>query len=477
MKYPSPSQRKDVAEMRVHLSSLAPDLDLDDELLGVNGPLGTPLDLGFRTVGNRFVIHPMEGWDGTEAGSPSEFTLRRWRRFGASGAKWIWGGEAFAVNAEGRANPNQLCRRNDDTTRADLRALRFALEDEHRRAFGDVSNLAIGLQLTHSGRYSRPTKDRPRPRIAVRHPLLDARVGITGAPTDALLRDDELEAIADDFVHTAKLAAEVGFHFVDVKCCHGYLLHEILGARERPGRYGGSLFDRARYVLGILDRIRDACPKLGLGVRLSVGDTVPYRRDDDGHGVPLQRSGPYPHGFGVDAEDPTRFDLDEPMHFIRMLAEHGVTLLNVTLGSPYVNPHLQRPATYPPSDGYLPPGDPLRYVAEHLRVTRHVKRAFPRLAVVGTGYTYLQEYLPNVAQHEVRNGFVDAVGLGRMVLSYPELPRDVLAGRPLDRKKLCRTFSDCTTAPRNGLRSGCYPLDPFYRAQPESKTLRELKKS
>ena len=91
---------------------------------------------------------------------------------------------------------------------------------------------------------------------------------------------------------------------------------------------------------------------------------------------------------------------------------------------------------------------------------------------MSSGYSYLQEFLPHVAQACVREGWFDAVGLGRMVLSYPELPADVLAGRPLARKQICRTFSDCTTAPRNGLVSGCYPLDPFYRERPERERAR-----
>ena len=149
----------------------------------------------------------------------------------------------------------------------------------------------------------------------------------------------------------------------------------------------------------------------------------------------------------------------------------------MTLGSPYYCPHLQRPATYPPSDGYLPPEDPLLSVIAHLECARRAKAAFPNLVIVGTGYSYLQEYLPHVAQHEVGNGHVDIVGLGRMALIYPDLAKDVLARKPLEKKRICRTFSDCTTAPRNGMVSGCYPLDPYYKDTPEAKRLKEIKKA
>jgi len=152
-----------------------------------------------------------------------------------------------------------------------------------------------------------------------------------------------------------------------------------------------------------------------------------------------------------------------------------VELINLSAGSPYYNPHVQRPALYPPSDGYHPPHDPLIDVARQIDATAALKRAFPDLFVVGSGLSYLQDFLPHVAQHIVRTGQADAVGLGRMALAYPDLPADVLAGRPAARARLCRTFSDCTTAPRNGMVSGCYPLDPFYRVRPEAPIVRSLR--
>jgi hypothetical protein len=148
----------------------------------------------------------------------------------------------------------------------------------------------------------------------------------------------------------------------------------------------------------------------------------------------------------------------------------------VTLASPYYNPHVTRPAIYPPSDGYAPPEDPLIGVMRHLEVVRSLKARFPDFCLMGSGYTYLQEYFPNVAQAALRLGWVDLVGLGRMVLAYPELPRDILEGRGVQKKRLCRTFSDCTTAPRNGLVSGCYPLDAHYKKSEEFKALAALKK-
>jgi 2,4-dienoyl-CoA reductase-like NADH-dependent reductase (Old Yellow Enzyme family) len=397
-------------------------------------------------------------------------------RFGASGAQLIWGGEAFAVRPDGRANPNQLAHGAGADTPASLASLRDALREGAAALDDDPDALVVGLQLTHSGRFARAADGSPRPRIAFRHPLLDERVGIRD--DGALLSDAELDDLIGRYVALARLAQAAGFDFVDVKACHGYLVHELLAARTRPGRYGGDLAGRARFLLETVDAIRAGCPGLGIGVRLSAGDVIPHRGrnpKDVGRPEPWAEGEPYLAGFGVDAQEPTRFDLREPLELLGWLAQRGVREVSVSLGSPYACPHLQRPAAYPPSDGYQPPEDPLAGVAAHLRLVRACKRAHPGLVLVGAGYTYLQEWLPQVAQHELRHGHVDLVGLGRMVLSYPTLPRDVLSGKALDRRRVCRTFSDCTTAPRNGLPSGCYPLDSFYADRPEARRVAAIK--
>jgi 2,4-dienoyl-CoA reductase-like NADH-dependent reductase (Old Yellow Enzyme family) len=172
---------------------------------------------------------------------------------------------------------------------------------------------------------------------------------------------------------------------------------------------------------------------------------------------------PYRWGFGVDANRPTEIDLTETIQFLSLLEELNIPLVNLTAGSPYYNPHIQRPALYPPSDGYQPAEDPLISVARQMSVARELKRRFPNLIVVGTAYSYLQDFLPNVAQAAVREGWIDAVGMGRMILTYPEILHDASEGKPIEHKRVCRTFSDCTTAPRKGLPSGCYPLDSYYK--------------
>lgn len=449
---------------------------------GHAAPLAQPLALFGKRTGNRICVQPMEGWDGTPDGRPTEHTVRRWRRFGRSGAKLVWGGEAIAVRHDGRANPNQLLLTRD--TVADIARLREELVRAHAEAHGSTSDLVVGLQLTHSGRFARPDRhDRAEPVILYRHPLLDRRCGIaSGHP---VLTDGEVRRLVDDFVATARLAADAGFDFVDVKHCHGYLGHEFLSAFTREGAYGGSLANRTRFLREVTEGIRAEAPSLGIGVRLSAFDLVPFVPDPDqsapgrpGPGIPESYCDalPYLYAFGAQHDQPVDIDLAEPLELFDLLRDLGITAVNVTAGSPCYNPHIQRPALYPPSDGYLPPEDPLVGVARQMVVTREIKRAHPDFTLVGTAYTYLQEYLPHVAQAAVREGWTDFVGLGRMMLAYPEMPADVLAGRSVQAKRVCRTLSDCTTAPRNGLLSGCYPMDEHYRRLPDMAKLTASKR-
>lgn len=468
--FPQVRTLADLGAVRARLAELGVDLPLDDEVGGgPDAPLAQPFTVGPRTVGNRFAVLPMEGWDATGAGAPTDLVERRWRRFGESGAKLVWGGEAVAVRADGRANPHQL-RIGPDTVAA-LADLRLITVAAHEQATGRVDDLLLGLQLTHSGRWARPAGE-PAPRIARRDAQLDPRVGVTD--DRAVLTDDDLDELVDDFVAAAVLAHQAGFTFVDVKACHGYLGHELLSRRAPAGRYGGpTLEERSRFHTTVLARIRAAVPDLLLGVRLSAFDIGAWTTGPDGVGVPAEPGSCW--RFGTD--DAGRVaDLREPLELVDRFVEAGVSMVCVTGGSPYYNPHAQRPAYFPPSDGYLPPEDPLVGVAALIDAATAVKRHRPDVVVVGSGYSYLQEWVGAAAQAQVRLGHVDSVGLGRMVLSYPDLPLDVLAGRPLRRRSLCRTFSDCTTAPRHGLVSGCYPLDELYKQREERVTLARIKR-
>ncbi|MBA4150202.1 MAG: NADH:flavin oxidoreductase [Verrucomicrobia bacterium] len=477
---------KTVEDFRNHIASLGIELPCEDKIeTGVNSPLTHPVEIATingKTIGNRIAIQPMEGWDGTTTGGISEEMVRRWKRFGESGAKLIFGGEAMAVRPDGRANPNQLI--ISEENKSGIAQLRETLIATHKERYSTADDLVIGFQLTHSGRFCRPNDKKVwESRVAYRHPILDQKFNVT---SDAqILSDSDVEEIIQAYVGAAKVAEEIGADFVDIKHCHGYLLHEFLGAFTRPGKYGGSFENRTRILREIVAGIRASGNKIDLAVRLSAFDFVPFKPDPTraqpgklGPGIPEEFPLPYPYAFGANQNNPLETDLSETILFAQLCGELGIKILNLSAGSPYYNPHIQRPAAYPPSDGYQPDHDPLIDVARQINAVRQVKEKAPAgLIVVGSAYSYLQEFLPQVSQYVIRNGWTDLVGIGRMVLSYPDILAEAAEKGTITPKVICRTFSDCTTAPRNGLISGCYPLDKYYSAKPEFQKLKEIKKA
>lgn len=435
------------------------EFELDDDL----SPLRTPLQVSDRRVGNRLAIQPMEGCDGHLDGTPGELTLRRYRRFGAGGAKLIWG-EACAVVPEGRANPRQLL--IDDTTATKLEELVTICREAHVESCGGDGDLLIGLQLTHSGRYSCS-----RPLLAMHDPLLDPRTIVdraTGASATSsypLLTDDELDRLQDRYVDAADLAYRIGFDFVDLKQCHRYLLNELLAARIRPGKYGGSFENRSRFILELVGRIRDRHPGKLIATRMNLFDGLPYLKGVDGIGTPAPFSTPVTSCWGTRQDDPFTPDLAEPLALVGQLVARGVSLVNVSAGNPYASPHLLRPFESPPPDAYETPEHPLIGVVRHFRLAAEIQRAYPDLAVVGSGYSWLQAYAFQAGAANVRAGRTAFVGIGRGSLSQPDFGRRVVAGEQLDPKRLCRTFSYCTALMRSKhnelgqYATGCPPFD------------------
>ncbi len=476
--YPKIATFKTAESFRNHLNGLKLEFEVDDAILAAPGsPLAASVEYHGRTIGNRWCILPMEGWECLPDGAPSELTRRRWMRFAESGAKLLFGCEACAVMESGKSNTRQLM--ITPATMPALKEICVEMRKVHAAKFGTADDLYIGLQLTHSGRYSHPHDDAKLESVtAYSHPLLDERFHSTPAN---VVSDAELRNIIDRFVAAAKLAKEAGFDFVDVKMAHGYLGHELLSAYDRPGEFGGSFENRTRFFREIVQRIQKEVPGLEVGTRFSICDFLPYEKGADKVGIPMERNGVgvgnYKYAFGGDGTG-LGWNLEEPIRFLELCRSLGVELICATVGSPYYNPHIQRPAYFPVSDGYLPPEDPVIGADRHIKVLAEVKEHFKNTGMlfICAGLTCLQEFLPQAAQAAVRSGKFDFAGMGRMVIAYPEMPADSLAGGPLQTKRICRTFGDCTTAPRNGMVSGCYPLDEFYRAKPECKCVQELKK-
>jgi 2,4-dienoyl-CoA reductase-like NADH-dependent reductase (Old Yellow Enzyme family) len=451
---------RSTADLQAEALRLGLDLRFSDDL----SPLFRPVVVGPLRAGNALCIQPMEGCDGTPDGRPDELTFRRYQRFGAGGAKLIWG-EATAVLDEGRANPRQLLL--NDQTAPDLERMLRTCRQAHRDAFGSDDDLVVGLQLTHSGRYSFR-----RPLLAFHDPVLDPRTVVdkaTGRTADAtypLLDDDYLKRLADHYVAAARLAHRVGFQFVDLKQCHRYLLSELLAAKTRPGPYGGSLENRTRLARDIITRVRSEVPGLVLATRINVYDGIPYRKRPGGEeGEPCPFELPLCSAWGTREDNPFEPDLAEPIAWVGEMARLGVALVNVSMGNPYATMHVIRPFEYPPPDGYETPEHPLVGVDRQFRLAARIQEAFPQLPVVGSGYSYLQEFIFQAGAANVRDGRITFVGVGRAALPQPDFARQLLEHGRLDRKRVCRTFSYCTAlmrAKHNELgqfATGCPPFD------------------
>jgi 2,4-dienoyl-CoA reductase-like NADH-dependent reductase (Old Yellow Enzyme family) len=413
------------------------ELKADIAKLGVNIPvssntaiLGQPMKIGNKTVPNRLAITPMEGCDGTAEGSPGELTRRRYRRFAEGGSGLLWF-EATAVLDEGRANPRQLSIKKE--TAGDFAAmlqesLTVAKEAGYDRPF-------TVLQLTHSGRYSNPGGSGPAPRIAARNPYLDKRFSDIYVMTD-----EDLERLEDRYVDAAVMAADAGFDAVDIKNCHGYLLAELLSAHTREGRYGGSFENRTRLVCNIADKIKNKLgDKITLAIRLGVFDEVPY-----------------PYGWGVDKKDHHKPDFSEPAELLKLLGEKGVKLVNISMGSPYYNPHLTRPYD---AGAYLPPKHPLEGVEAMLGAARTLQAAVPDASFMGVGLSWLRQFAPYVAAGCIEKGWFNLAGFGRQAFAYPGFAGDLLKKGAFDPTKTCLTCSMCTVIMRDGGCTGCVPRD------------------
>lgn len=449
---------KSTEELRAYIADNGFNLPLAE--MGESSAMAQNIELFGRTLPNRWAILPMEGWDCTGSGAPSEFTRRRWLNFATSGARLIAGTEAGAVTHEGRSNPSQLLISKENLPQ--LKSIVSDMRKAHAARFGTSFDLVIGLQLTHSGRFAHPNKASVlEPVGAYLHPLLDRKF-----MTPRVITDSEINELRKAFVQAAIIAREAGFDYVDFKHAHGYLAHEFLSAVDRPGIYGGSFENRTRFSRETTESIKEACPDLPISMRFSIFDIQPFEKGGDGRGKPMDRnSGEYKYAFGGSGDGMTMDpELKEPRAFLEMMKDYGVDLICNTIGSPYYNVHMQRPAYFPVCDGYEPPEDPLYNVSRHIEASRRLKELCPWIKTVLSGITCLQEYAASAAEAAVRDESCDFAGIGRMALPYADYCLDHIEGRPFDRLRICRTFGDCTNMPRKGCISGCYPLDNCYKA-------------
>ncbi len=393
--------------------------------------LNAPLTVGGHTIHNRLACQAMEGCDGTPGGAPDALTVRRYDRFANGGAGLIWF-EATAVMEEGRANPRQLYIHEsnvDDFKRQVARIKETALR---ANGFEPV----VIMQATHSGRYSKP-QGVPAPLIAYNNPIFEKDQPI--AP-ERIVSDEYLDRVGEALIHGAELAERAGFDGVDIKACHRYLNSELLSAYNRPGRYGGSLENRTRLLRESIAGAKAACGKdFIVSSRLNVYDGFPH-----------------PYGFGVKPDGTTEFDPTEPVWLLRELRNLGVELLNITMGNPYFNPHVNRPFV---RGGYTAEEHPLEGVARMLHGIAALKKEVPDIKLICSALSYLGVAAPNVVAGFIRDGGFDIGGFGRTIFAYPDFAKEILIKGAMDPRKICLCCSMCTEIMRAGGTPGCVVRD------------------
>ena len=403
--------------------------------------LDTPITLYKKTIPNRIAIQPMEGCDGTYEGAIDELTHRRYLRFAKSGAGVIWF-EATAVANEGRANPRQLFL-NEKT----LDSFKKLIFEVRETAYKETkTEPVLIMQATHSGRYSKPNGV-PEPLIAYNKPIFE---GDNPISSDRILSDDYLKALEEKYAVSAKLAQEAGFDGVDIKCCHGYLMSELMGAYLRKGEYGGSYENRTRLYFNAFQNAKNAVSDdFIVTSRINVYDGFPY-----------------PYGFGVNEHDGLTPDLTEPIKVIKTLKERFNTeLIDVTIGNPYVNPHVNRPYNAGP---YKSPEEPIKGVERMMKCVGEIQRSFPDMTVIGSAFSFMKDEGANIAAGAVKSGVCKIAGFGRQAFAYPEFYRDIKEKGAMDERKCCLACGKCTELMRAVKVAGCVIKDkdvylPIYK--------------
>ena len=383
--------------------------------------------IGPYILKNRLAFQPMEGFDCGEDGSPGELTKEKYRRFVRGDAAIVWF-EANAVCEEGKTNKRQM-----GITRDNLDSFKFLVDELKNEAVKNgLKEPVFIFQLTHSGRQSM------KPVIAFRNELYEARRPMCD---EYIASDSYLDSLPQIYANSARLALEAGFDGIDVKSCHGYLVQELLSAYSREGKYGGTLENRSRLFLDCARAVKAILPSDRiLASRFGVSDMVKR-----------------PYGFGTDENG--QLDLREALLIIESLRETGIQLLNITVGNPYYNPHVNRPYR---KGAYVPDEAPEAGVERFRTIELAVKKSFPDLPLIASGMSSVRGKIFEEGEKLLEEGACDFVGLGRMALAYPDCYRDYAAGR-FEERKACVTCSRCTTLMRNHVCSGCAVFNPYYK--------------
>ena len=439
-----------IEEIKEKVKELGVDINFSDDI----SLMWQPKKIGKKTAPNSFAVLPMEGCDSNTDGSPSELVYARYKKLAAGGYGLIWW-EANAVVEEGKANELQMMLTASNVEK--FKALMNEVNDIAHKTWGHKP--VHILQLTHSGRYSRPEGHIARPLVPQHDPQLDKG-------NEVIVSDEYLDSLTYRYVESAKLAKEVGFDGVDVKSCHRYLISELLASHTRPGKYGGSFENRSRFLLQTVKAIKQ---ELGedfiVACRFNVFDAHPY-----------------PYGFGVDKDDFWKFDESEPIALVKKLIENGVELLSNSGGNPYyIYPQVTRPFDQSSYGIPTPEEHPLESISRLFYLTSIVQKAAGDIPVVGNGYSWLRQFIPYVGSANLKDHKCSFIGFGRSSFAYPDAPKDIKEKGYMEPNKTCIACSKCTQIMRDHGTTGCVIRNsevyaPLFKKFNDEAVIRENRK-
>lgn len=441
---------KSVNDLRDEIKSLNLDLPISFEV----DILKEKVKFDNKIVVNRLTIQPMEGFDAKLNGSPSDLTFRRYKRYANGGAGLIWF-EATAISENCRSNDHQLILSEENVKDfKQLTSLARSKSNQNLKKMDFNGNVLLILQLNHSGRYSKLHKKR-YPIRGYHNSELDKAINVS-EKDGKIISDEEIKEVEDLWVQKSLIAKEAGFDGVDIKACHGYLISELLTARNREdSKYGGySLENRSKLLFNIIKKVKKELKPNSdffITTRLGIYDGVPY-----------------PNGFGIKSNENERFpasiDISEPLKVIKNLYRNNIKLINLTAGNPHYKPHITRPYDTPIEGGYIPSEHPLIGVHRLLKLTSLIKQEVPKnMIIMGSGYSYLRQFAGFFAAGLVSQNMVDLCGFGRMAIANPDFPKQIFQNGIIDKSLTCITCSKCSQLMREGKNTGCVIRDPQYK--------------
>lgn len=246
---------------------------------------------------------------------------------------------------------------------------------------------------------------------AFRSMVKEMRAATSETPTVVLQLTSTKSGV---LVRAATLAAEAGFDGVDFQISRDALAEVLAGVREQA-------------------------PELILSTRLCAYEAVRG-------------------GFGVSASDYRKADLAEPIRHVQRLREHGLALLNITAASPTLRGSER--GIRGRSDAENPDEHPLMTLDRQLSLARSIREAVPALPVVGSGFSWLRQFVPQVAAGALRDGMIDFAGLGRAALANPSAPAEVFTRGQMEAGSACMVCFACSQLREEGEAVGCVLRDP-----------------